>query len=784
MPLITPKSETANNTTISTPNNQKAITLYFQAYEEPLTGVILKELDKLLPGYDRRQLEVRAQAEAKALMQNAAEREKIGDWKDYRETVGHPTGLGERVLRDMAAGGLNASRKIVDTLNLPLDSQAAKIISSELERLSNEVLPGLQSTGDKVAQQVGEGLTFFIPGVGASKFLASMQYVTRNMAAWGGSTTAAFLESSAEAGTTYDELIKNGKPPAEARYEAEKVFWGNMALVGATNKLGMLADSGGMLIRGGKGAAVESLQTFAQLGLSNHATDKNIEEGTASAVVFSLFFGGATAGTRGLLAQHDGASPGGVFQSAQDNVDMIYDQNVKKLDIPSEARNEFREHLHRDPLTGFGVDEDRLITVQRGRQHVALTGQETVYGEIDIANLGGLNHAVPREKADSIFKRITEIVDEELKPVINASGGKIEFFRHGGDEFSFVSTGVNRNELSDALTEARERVNRYIADEGLSDIKHLKHPNDPSKRGVSIAFGTSRIDNNIPAKDSLQYADQQVEKMKKQTHGLVRRQTPEEQRALIPKKEDMLPVPPTREAIAESKKSMNTYWGSLPDTVKNSSRMMKPDEVNRNIFNAKTSDYDLDVRQKSALFREGQYDPVTGFFSRYDRFSTMARAIKNVEKHGTTSTLVSCEIRGLNSLNAAYGASGANEPFKEIANLVKTRLGRPEQTISFRNNGPRFEIIANDVSPAEIEKALSEATLEIAYLARTNGWNKLQHPKYSHFASQDGVGIYAAATPITPGTTPAEMFHANSLKIREKEMNHLHRVITEKPRGE
>ncbi|WP_035791449.1 hypothetical protein [Kitasatospora mediocidica] len=91
----------------------------------------------------------------------------------------------------------------------------------------------------------------------------------------------------------------------------------------------------------------------------------------------------------------------------------------------------------------------------------------------------------------------------------------------GGDEFSFVivGRGVTSGTVEAALTSAQKAVQQYVEAHGLSAIPHLKHPEDPTRRGTGIVFGVAAITPataNVDAVISsvLATADHQVEARK------------------------------------------------------------------------------------------------------------------------------------------------------------------------------------------------------------------------------------------------------------------------------
>jgi GGDEF domain-containing protein len=168
-----------------------------------------------------------------------------------------------------------------------------------------------------------------------------------------------------------------------------------------------------------------------------------------------------------------------------------------------------------DVVTGFAPAGDRSPTVGRAIKAVAADPQlKAFYVEVDIQNLGGLNSALGHSEADEVFREMTTITERHIQ---NLGSGSCSF-RHGGDEFSFVVMGPDtaRVDIEAALAQANMEIKKYIAQRGLSEIPHPKHPGDPSKFGAGIIFGVSRIDGQETAKEVYGAADKIVEAKKSQ----------------------------------------------------------------------------------------------------------------------------------------------------------------------------------------------------------------------------------------------------------------------------
>ncbi|MDH3756295.1 MAG: diguanylate cyclase [Gammaproteobacteria bacterium] len=168
-----------------------------------------------------------------------------------------------------------------------------------------------------------------------------------------------------------------------------------------------------------------------------------------------------------------------------------------------------------DVVTGFAPAQDRGSTVKRALAAVAgKPDLNAFYVEVDIQNLGGLNNELGHSKADSVFARMTAIAERHIQGLESDSCS----FRHGGDEFSFVviGPGATKAEIEAALAQADTEIREYIADQGLSEIPHPKHPGDRSKQGAGIIFAVSRIGGQETVEEVYGAADKIVEARKSQ----------------------------------------------------------------------------------------------------------------------------------------------------------------------------------------------------------------------------------------------------------------------------
>lgn len=142
----------------------------------------------------------------------------------------------------------------------------------------------------------------------------------------------------------------------------------------------------------------------------------------------------------------------------------------------------------KDSVTGFydarqsGVKADTVLRLQ---DLVAGSDDNGFYVSADIANLGGLNHAMGNvaERANVHFKAMATLFADELA----ATGATVIPLRTGGDELSAAVVGqIDEAGLRAALGAADQRIARYAQEQGLADIPH---PKRKGEKGVGMHMG-------------------------------------------------------------------------------------------------------------------------------------------------------------------------------------------------------------------------------------------------------------------------------------------------------
>lgn len=145
-------------------------------------------------------------------------------------------------------------------------------------------------------------------------------------------------------------------------------------------------------------------------------------------------------------------------------------------------------HAAKDSVTGFydarqsGVKADTVLRLQ---EHVGNSDDNGFYVSADIANLGGLNHAMGNvaERANVHFKAMATLFADELA----TTGATVIPLRTGGDELAAAVVGqIDEVGLRAAVDAAGRRIARYAQEQGLADIPH---PKREGEKGVGMHMG-------------------------------------------------------------------------------------------------------------------------------------------------------------------------------------------------------------------------------------------------------------------------------------------------------
>lgn len=141
-----------------------------------------------------------------------------------------------------------------------------------------------------------------------------------------------------------------------------------------------------------------------------------------------------------------------------------------------------------DPVTGFIDGKHHDDTMKRVWVEAQKSDQPFSYGYIDIHNLSGLNaHRGTHEAANADLGIVADTIRQSLK---TEGIGGAQVFKKGGDEYQVMAPFTDKGKLDIALNNAKIAIDKYAADNELSDIPH-------TKTGRSSGFGIDYAVNNF-----------------------------------------------------------------------------------------------------------------------------------------------------------------------------------------------------------------------------------------------------------------------------------------------
>lgn len=225
----------------------------------------------------------------------------------------------ERVARAYAAGVLGTAADLAGAIPFAENAmrvrspvgQAADAVSMELDKAVSVIGPNDPNFLDHLIMGAGSMTMFMIPGgltaAGTSR-MASLGNLASKVAPHVGAATATVLEAATEAGGVFKDLVKQGRDPIEAAQNAKANFFGNLALIYATNKLGIFGDFfQNKPARMAAASTMEGLQEVGQSIFQDIAEERAVDERNAAiAGAVGVILGG---GAGFVASEIDGQPP-------------------------------------------------------------------------------------------------------------------------------------------------------------------------------------------------------------------------------------------------------------------------------------------------------------------------------------------------------------------------------------------------------------------------------------------------------------------------------------------
>lgn len=442
-----------------------------------------------------------------------------------------------------------------------------------------------------------------------------------------------------------------------------------------------------------------------------------------------------------------------------------------------------------DPATG-ALRAEYLEPAMRRAQSV---GQNALYVEIDIGNLGGLNNEmISRSKgdrlagmasADNVLAHISDGIRRSLEKNIGLDN--VTFVRKGGDEFGIVikdSKIVNLDNVNLGMQNSVEDVQKRY------QLENIPHPKDPNKHGVGIYIGETHITPGRSIQEILDAGGIAVENAKKNAskHAAadVVVTTEKEKRTLPPD-----PVPPSQEEVQHSlakQRELADFYSSDPilRTVNDPTRPFVDLDRQQKILNREFGNiFGLTEKQLAAAaavkeIHVSDTDPTTGAQVTSSIYETRLRANSYVEQRAQRglpheATILDADLINMAGLNKTVGAEQANAHFRNMTSIIQNHLEDipNAQVIAMRRPGVSMEYLVLGAPQHVVDNVFVQAKKEIDAYAKNNQLDGIHHPKWANYPEQDGVTFAAATTPIRPGedATTQDYLLGRSLIRQERE---------------
>ena len=182
----------------------------------------------------------------------------------------------------------------VDSAKEPADKIGEWVKAAQKVKQEKAGAPEEDTFFDQLAQGLGSSIPFFVTGMGATSVAGALTRLSPRAAMIFGGSASAFLESSAEAGNVFRDMLATGKSRGEANEAAEKTFWANAILVLLTNRFGVFnPDAAGFVRRMVFSAPIEGVQEAGQQIIQNVAEKREDPlEGAGRSFLIGSIVGG------------------------------------------------------------------------------------------------------------------------------------------------------------------------------------------------------------------------------------------------------------------------------------------------------------------------------------------------------------------------------------------------------------------------------------------------------------------------------------------------------------
>jgi len=207
----------------------------------------------------------------------------------------------EDVSRSFVRGGIGSIQGMVSFVGALEDSPLARDLSAAMTMEMDKLSPEEENFATDLAGAMGSSAPFFLPGLGMVKAAQAMKVAPWIMR-WGASGIHSSLEAMTEAGMVYDRVLqKTGGDKKAAMEAATKTFWGNVAFLMVSNRLGLYGEHSRLSRKMGLEAVLNADEEAWQGWLSNTVAG---DPTRLRDVMYEALLGALVAGPMVMIEQH------------------------------------------------------------------------------------------------------------------------------------------------------------------------------------------------------------------------------------------------------------------------------------------------------------------------------------------------------------------------------------------------------------------------------------------------------------------------------------------------
>jgi diguanylate cyclase (GGDEF)-like protein len=180
-------------------------------------------------------------------------------------------------------------------------------------------------------------------------------------------------------------------------------------------------------------------------------------------------------------------------------------------------------------------------------------------------------------------------------------------------------------------------------------------------------------------------------------------------------------------------------------------------------------------------------DNVTGFHegrSGDSRISTLHSAIHHVKETGQQAFYVEMDLQNLSGLNTKLGHTEANEVYKRIAAIIRSKLSViASQAVFFRHGGDEMSAFLIETTREIVQAAMKTVQSLVQTLAKDCKLDTIPHSKHPDEIQWRGIGVHFGVCRLTPEheKDPMLVFREADSALEEMKIRKLGATVIDEP---